>query len=62
MIAVPVEFEIHEDKELLAKVRMFDEGGASVEIKTVVGEHTWAALSECIQQSLDLMFQPEEIK
>lgn len=57
MICTPVEFEIYEDKELLAKVKMFDEGGASVEIKTVVGEHTWAELSRGVQHCLDLMFQ-----
>lgn len=62
MIAVPIAFEIYEGKDLQAKVNMIDEGGASVEIKTLVDDKSWVRLSAHIQQSLDLMFQPGEIQ
>ena len=51
----PTEIEIYEAIELVAKVSMFDEGAANVEIKTVVTRKSFDALVPSIQQALDSM-------
>ena len=52
----PVEFEIYgDDKQLAAKVSMFDEGAATVEIKTVLDRTSFDLLVPAIQRALSLM-------
>lgn len=51
----PTEIEIYEATELVAKVSMFDEGAANVEIKTVVTRRSFDALVPSIQQALSSM-------
>jgi hypothetical protein len=52
----PTEFEIYdESKTLAAKVSMFDEGAANVEIQTVLDRTSFDLLVPAIQQALSLM-------
>jgi hypothetical protein len=61
MICTPTEFELYDNKNLLIKIRMVDEGGASVDLNTVVDEKSWPEISRVIQHALDLMFQEDEV-
>jgi len=55
--ATPTEFEIYDEeaKMLVAKVSMFDEGCANVEISSVVNRARFDALVPAIQQALSAM-------
>ena len=53
----PVEFEIHDDdsKMLIAKVVMFDEGGATIELKSCFDRTTFDAIVPSLQHALSAM-------
>jgi hypothetical protein len=54
--AMPTEFEIYDDTSTLAvKVSMFDEGGATVEIKTCMDRTSFDLLVPHIQRALSEM-------
>jgi len=53
--ATPVKYEIYEDKELLAVIDMFDEGGSTIEIKAIQSHISWPELSSVIQSALNIM-------
>ena len=54
--AHPVEFEIHDETNTLAaKVTMFDDACATVEIKSVMNRHSFDALVPAIQKALTAM-------
>ena len=53
----PTEYEIHDGTELLAKLSMFDEESATVEIKTVINPRLWKDLNVAIQEALAGMFK-----
>jgi hypothetical protein len=55
--ATPTVFEIYhsESTELAAKVSMFDEGGAEIEIKQCWDRHSFDELVPAIQQALSSM-------
>jgi len=52
IIATPVKYEIYEDKELLAVIDMFDEGGSQIVIKNIINHESWPELSSVIQDAL----------
>ena len=56
-IVTPTEFEIYESdsKVLAAKVSIFDEGGANIEIKTVANRTSFDLLVPAIQHALSAM-------
>lgn len=53
----PVEFEIHDEDEkmLVAKVTMFDEGGATIELKSCFDRTTFDAIVPSLQYALSAM-------
>jgi hypothetical protein len=52
----PTDFEIYgDDKMLAAKVSMFDEGAATVEIKTALDRTSFDLLVPAIQRALSAM-------
>jgi hypothetical protein len=55
--AIPVEFEIYDEdaKKLMAKVTMFDEGGATIEMKSVFDRTTFDAIVPSLQYALSAM-------
>jgi hypothetical protein len=55
MDITPTEIEISDSVGLLARVEMFDEFCASVEVKTVVSVESWPELSAAIAESLRMM-------
>lgn len=56
MDITPTQIEITDETGLLARVEMFDEVCASVEVKTVVSVESWPVLSAAIADSLRMMF------
>jgi len=57
--STPVAYEIHDDKELVATVTMFDEGASEVVIKGVNNATSWHELSAHIYNALRTM-HPED--
>lgn len=57
--AHPVAYEIYDDKELAAKVTMFDEGASEVVIQSMHNASTWQELSRAIFLALKEM-HPED--
>jgi len=57
--ATPVKYEIYEDKELLATIDMFDEGGSTIEIKSVHNHRSWHELSMVIYNALRNMHETQ---
>ena len=55
----PVAFEIYDEKELIAKISMFDEGASSVEIMAVNNPSSWQEVSRAIFFALKAM-HPED--
>ena len=54
--AYVVAVEIHDEiKELAAKVSVFDDGAAQIEIKTLVNAASWQPLALCISEVLKSM-------
>jgi len=55
--ATPTVFEIHDDEtnEFAARVSMFDEGGATIELKRCFDRSSFDALVPAIQQALSAM-------
>ena len=56
-IATPTVFEIHDDetKELAARVSMFDEGGATIELKSCFDRRSFDAIVPSLQYALSAM-------
>ena len=56
----PTRFEcVDESGDLIFNVTTFDQHSANVQIKYLVNEKNWKAISEAIQDCLDQMFQEE---
>jgi len=55
--ATPVKYEIYEDKELLAVIDMFDEGGSTIEIRAMQNHNSWTELSAVIYNALRNMHE-----
>jgi hypothetical protein len=53
--ATPTRFEIEDGHTVLAVVKMFDEGGSSVKIKTLVNPEAWRELSALVEAALEQM-------
>ena len=53
--STPTKFEIYDCKNLIAKVKMFDDVASSIKIKTFVSPETWPELSDAILDALKLM-------
>ena len=51
----PIAYEIHGDKQLVATITMFDEGGSEVVIKGVNNANSWAELQLHIYNALRAM-------
>jgi len=57
--STPVAYEIHDDKELVATVTMFDEGASEVVIKGVNNATSWQEVSRAVFLALKSM-HPED--
>jgi len=57
--STPVAYEIHDDKELVATVTMFDEGASEVVIKGVNNATSWQEVSRAVFLALKAM-HPED--
>jgi len=55
--ATPTVFEIHDDEthEFVARVSMFDEGGATIELKSCFDRTTFDAIVPSLQYALSAM-------
>jgi len=55
--ATPTVFEIHDDEthEFVARVSMFDEGGATIELKSCFDRTTFDAIVPSLQHALSAM-------
>ena len=55
--ATPTVFEIHDDEthEFVARVSMFDEGGATIELKSCFDRTTFDAIVPSLQYALSEM-------
>lgn len=51
----PTSYEIHDDKELVATVIMFDEGGSTIEIKHVHDAVSWPEIAAAVHTALTAM-------
>ena len=60
MNLIPTRMEIDNGDSVLAVVKMFDEGGSSVRIKTLVNPEVWPELSDKIFQALKKMHPEKE--
>jgi len=60
IISTPTRFEIHQDRELIATVTMFDEGGSEVETKQIQNASSWKELSNSIFDALTKMRSDHE--
>ena len=55
--ATPTVFEIHDDEthEFVARVSMFDEGGATIELKSCFDRRSFDAIVPSLQYALSAM-------
>ena len=60
MKAYPTEFEITDDVNMLARVRVNDEHTCMIEIPLPVGLHEWRALADLIGECMAQMVEAPE--